>query len=1016
MKSQVFLIGWILGSSPALASSFLGYSTSYESRANESFMFMLELDHLMGCAEIELSQESCIIQNVLTLLPASQELLNVSIPTPLGNFSAQELYDSFNSYLDTDGDGVISHEEILHAKPTLDVNQDGAISLEELGHAENFIKTILPFIISDFSNETSLFNQTFVSQLETYDLDGDGTFSEEEIQSALDILTVFFQDVYPTINDIILQVQQLENIEGGEDVLSALDLNADGQFNESDLVSIQSIIGSITNMSERPQINDLTSIVNVSNILSNEQFFSNFEMILQEALQNFTNITGPSNDTVSNFEIVIQDVLTNLTNFTETIDDTISNFEIMFQDTVANFTNATGATNITIMEIISTLDINGDGNITTEEFDIIESMLISMHDQGDFQNISLSTLGDNFTGLDVLDIGIIYTSVMNNSFVSDDNKDILMLAMDLDGDGEVAEEDFDQGNAIILQFFDQIVNPNEIIDTNTRADMNEVVTETCQLPFPDDALAVEIIAGMALNQCIYNISSFDVNNTETSMDQLHALFNATECIDSLCVADTQKDIVLDWLEQCVDINIPSIEPRSEIIFSNSITVDSIDDPFLACMIDFALSAKPENLEMADSPSFRKSGPDECFLPGLWAPENLCSNTTGPLAIQACIDLYEGDRDDDSIMDDIFSLSYNYQASYSYAYDYGSIFGWSMQDDLNGYGMSYDYQQSYDYNNVIHQITGLNEYKDEFCSILTHLSSDEGKECILPVCSSIQLFEFGYDENDPPIDRPTFSPSSSVVESSTIVPTGNGPPSNSEHSSFVPSNTPSHHPSLRPSLYYETMKSVEVKFQAKMLFENLSREDIPQQGPELKTMVQVLEAAISKNLPSGSTARILKIAGILMNGLSRRRLDDTNGVEIEFEVTKTIDCDGTNCNVALQESSAFYTSATNQLNNAILSGVLETDIEGEATILGLATLQDIQVNTESFVASSVETIEVTTQGSASPSAASPSAALPEPIQSKAPSSAPTEEESGADLVQTSTTILFGTVLSILFNLL
>jgi len=944
-KSLVFLGAWFLTSFPICVTSSHGNDIFVVSNTNQTTMFDLEFNHLMGCAEIELSQESCLIQNVISILPSSDDLLNLTISTPLGNFSAQELYISFNSYLDTNGDGTVSQEEIYNAKPSFDLNQDGLISLEDLAVAESFIKTMVPYIVTNISNETTFLNQSLVEKLEIYDLDGDGIFSNDEIENGLEVLTTFFHDIYPSMGEIVLQVQNLENIEGGEELLNALDFDSDGQFNVSDIEMIQSIVGDVlTNMSVAPQLNNITSVINAGNSLDKEEILSNLELFLQEATANLTNVTIPINETV--------------------------------------------------MEIFSTLDVNGDGNITGDEFEMLESMLISMYDSAEYQGPLLSVLEENSTIVDSLDVENFYTAVMNNTFISEDEKEMLASAMDLDENGIIAAEDFNQGAEILFQIFNP--NKNNVTDNqNKRIDDYE---STCGLPFPDDALAVEIAAGLAFSQCNYSGAELDRNETEHTMNNLHALLNASECIDILCEVNTQKEIVIDWLESCTDMKLPSAEHRNEPSYPE-LGHEQEEDLFLSCMFDFALTLKPENLDVPEL-SFKDPSATKCTLPGLSSSEQFCSSTTGPQAIDACIHLYEGrPSQNDDVNDDFFDLSYNYQFSYSYSYNYNPVFDW--------FEMSYDYEHSYNYNYGDDQLLSLDQYKEKLCSILTHLSSNEGKECLLPVCDSIQNFEFAYNEEDVDFSSSTIVPSPTFISPPSAIPTVIEETSGTGYDINVPSFAPSHHSSLRPSPIPEFVKSVEVKFQAKISFENLNKEDIPQEGPEFLAMVQVLENALSQNLPDGSSARIIKIAGILVSGLSRRRLDDTTGVEIEFEVTKTISCDGNDCNLAIAESNTFYSSATNQLNSAISTGLLETSIEEEASILGLVTLQSIEVDTESFVASSLETKVVTTQGSSSPTVS-----VPQSLPSLAPSLAPT---SGGDLIIPSKAITGLVSLIIMFRL-
>ena len=868
------------------------------------------LDYAVECADIKLSDDSCTVQFFFEMLSSPEELMMMPIATPMGNYSAMGLYETFYLYLDTNNDGTISDEELDVVKRVLDLNQDGVISLDELANAERYLVTMFPFMFPFHLNQTTggLEETLFVDNLELYDLDHDGILSDEEKQHAMQVVQAFYEEIYPTQKDLFLVLQQLQkDNEGLGEIMNLLDMDSDGSFNESDLVSLQSVITGF----KPGQVN----------------------------LDNF-NLTIDGTSIFINDENVTQ-VLSILYSMVD------ENIKLVLEDYFGGFLNSSSSLDETKAEVFETLDLNQDGIIDAEEMKSIQAILFGMYEENIYPGQIPFFLNETFDMMkEDIDIELAYSIFMNDTRVSDEDKEILTSVIDLDGDGYISENDFDQGTALLLGFYDEIVDTSSPGARSIPMEMNNVnrVETKCELPLLDDALIVEIAASSAFDHCK------DTHEAMETINGLQSLFGASECISSLCLKDSQKQIIWEWMETCTDVELPppSTMKRKnmfdDIYAWTSTQTENQQDAILECMMNHTMSSVPQDFDLEqDIPPLEEinSPPalgliNQCYLPGFMnMAEKTCSERVAPLAFQMCIENIVLSAENHDSEEDFFGFSYQYEYSFSYNYDF------SFSYDYNNSGGSGDDDKMNDYPQE-------SFYIDKFCSIMTELSSDKGQECMLPICQSVYSFKTeGDQEPHEDNDGVTNFQSSAPVVAPSMIP------------SIATSSAPSSAPTLRHLNQPEIVKSVEVKFQASVSFDSLTVEDIPPIGPELDAMVQVLQNAISNNLPVGSSARIIKIAGIPVNGgltrRRRRRLDGTvSGVEVEFEVTKKIECDGNDCSGAIEESNTFYTAATTQLNTAVADGSLESDIEEEATISGVTVLQIVEVKEDSFSSSSLET--------------------------------------------------------------
>ena len=871
----------------------------------------LTLDYLQKCANIQLPQKSCLVESFMNALSSPEDLLNVPIVTPYGNFTGQELYNEFQAYLDADSDGVISPEELELGRRLLDSNKDGIISLEELAFAESYIMDRFSFMIPGFLNQANFEDNLFSNQLQLYDLDEDGILSNEEKEKAIEVLKLFYQEIYPSQEDLFLQLNNLKDDERFSQIFNLLDLNSDGDFNGTDMAVAQSMIKDLSLKTDL-LVNQAQSMLN--NLSSNE-----FK------IDQFTGL----NLTLNGTSFVINDAALN--NMISDLNPAVSlQIQHVVEEYLGISLNNTDALDETKLEAFQTLDLNDDGMLNLEDISAIGLMLLGMFEESIYPGQIPFPIDGNYSLMDNINVSLAYSIFMDDPRISDEQKEIFVSLTDFDGDGVISNNDIDQGTALLVEFYNKFSNQAHEGRSNIAKEKDEKNLFKCELPFPQSMLMTDVAASSALHHC--NTNDFEVNPNEVSetIVQLQQIFGATECITELCVDETQKKIVWDWLESCANIELINPTPRNHFFFD--MASDTQTDSTLQCMLEFAMSSKPQNFDFNIFPIIRNPV-DKCFPYDFTEMEHFCASSLGPTALRKCLDTKP--VHEHMWEDNFFSFSYDYDLTYSFSYDYG---------------FSYNYENPDDHKKDENAI-----YIDQFCTIMAELNTEKGRECLLPVCESIQSFSFNNEKpsthnDDKEVVRPTSMPSIAPLITSdsmmpSIAPT---------RISMTPSIAPTHAPSLRSDVSLVTVNKVEAKFQASVSIENLSKDDIPKSGPELVAVVEVLQNALTKNLPPGSLTRILKIGGISVIGLSRRRLDDSIGVEVEFEVIKMIDCDGNDCTDAMNDSNDFYLDAKDQLGLAISSGSFETAIKEAASTSGVSMLEDIEVDDNSFLAAPLTT--------------------------------------------------------------
>jgi hypothetical protein len=220
----------------------------------------------------------------------------------------------------------------------------------------------------------------------------------------------------------------------------------------------------------------------------------------------------------------------------------------------------------------------------------------------------------------------------------------------------------------------------------------------------------------------------------------------------------------------------------------------------------------------------------------------------------------------------------------------------------------------------------------------------------------------------PTIKPTLSPSSGSSKP-TVKPTTSPTPTLSPSSeSSKPTVKPTTSPT--PSPTKAQFGSVDVKFDAAVTLTGITVSDLNLTA--LGAVVDLLEKVITSLLPANSKVRLLKVGGISVTRRMLRFLEDAGpGVDVEFEITVTKQCDDAKCNDSESISAKAYQDVTSNLKTKVEDGSLTTAIQEEASAEGVPQLANVSIKPDSLKASEPKVIvrEASTP-TTSPTSASP----------------------------------------------
>ena len=240
-------------------------------------------------------------------------------------------------------------------------------------------------------------------------------------------------------------------------------------------------------------------------------------------------------------------------------------------------------------------------------------------------------------------------------------------------------------------------------------------------------------------------------------------------------------------------------------------------------------------------------------------------------------------------------------------------------------------------------------------LIEKLSSDKGKQCLLPLCDGITGADNDVLETTAPSTEPSSEPSTQPSLQPSVLP--------SAVPSVAPSPASSASPSSPPSTEYSNGVA-EIRYEAAIKVDGLDVSTIPTSpGAALTKLLTVLTYSISRFLPEDTTVQITSIGGVPVadigtEAVSRpttttstsdgrirryRLLEADTGVEIEFEVVSTVECDDVECTDVDESSNQAYETMTQDMIQAVDSGDLTRTLQEEAAAADVVALASITID-------------------------------------------------------------------------
>lgn len=446
-----------------------------------------------------------------------------------------------------------------------------------------------------------------------------------------------------------------------------------------------------------------------------------------------------------------------------------------------------------------------------------------------------------------------------------------------------------------------------------------------------------------------------------------ALLARPQCWEDLCSPLTEEAIAIAWMDTCASIDV---KPLFHSMSSSETSADMHENGKLQCMIQFILSkSQGESLS-------------EC---GLLKLDHLnCYDDSGIVleALQYC--------SGDEVIPPTFPPT-SMDLSMSFAYDPKDDYEWVDQYEPKtflSYSMSMNYDNEwgrYDDDDGsddwgtddgrYHTNDELSFYMEAVCNLIHKLKEEPVKSCMKPFCEiglKGALLEGNGKVNDvnehdddyvdgvvTPTVVPTILPTvfptlESTKKLSTNAPTTKPSDVPTSKPTALPTMKPTSQPTVKPTSSPTKVQVgfVEVSFEVGIKLEGIDVSDLD--ITQLDSVVNVLEQVFKSMLPVGARVRLLKVGGISVSRRILRVLQDTNatsaGVDVEFEVIITKQCDTAKCTESAQVSDSLYTEVTTDIKTKMESGSLTTAIQEKAKEDGVTQLENISVSVSSLTVS------------------------------------------------------------------
>ncbi|KAL7467248.1 hypothetical protein ACHAXS_007493 [Conticribra weissflogii] len=459
-----------------------------------------------------------------------------------------------------------------------------------------------------------------------------------------------------------------------------------------------------------------------------------------------------------------------------------------------------------------------------------------------------------------------------------------------------------------------------------------------------------------------------LNATRHALD---TLVSRPHCWEDLCSTAAEEAIAVTWMETCASMDV---NPLFHHLPSSEAPAEMHENGKFQCMIEFILlKSQGESLS-------------EC---GLLKLDHLnCYHDYNIVmeAYQSCSDV--------EVMPPTFPPT-SVDLSMSFAYDTKDDYDWVDQHEPE---MCMSYPMSMNYNNEwgryddddgnddwgtddgqYHPNDDVSFYMEAVCNLIHELKEETPKSCMKPFCeiglrgallvgNDIVIHENEQDDDSvdgvvTPTIAPTMLPTmlptvfptvESTEKPSTSAPTAKLTDFPTTKPTALPTTKPTTQPTNKPTSSPTKVQvgSVEVAFEVGIKLEGIDVSDLD--ITQLDSVVSVLEKVFKSMLPEGARVRLLKVGGISVSRRILRVLQDSNssstGVDVEFEVIMTKQCDTAKCTESAQVSDSLYTEVTTDLKSKMESGSVTTAIQEKAKEEGVTQLENISVSVSSLTVS------------------------------------------------------------------
>ena len=461
---------------------------------------------------------------------------------------------------------------------------------------------------------------------------------------------------------------------------------------------------------------------------------------------------------------------------------------------------------------------------------------------------------------------------------------------------------------------------------------------------------IELVVSKASQTCTKKGFPPTLDEEQVALEKLEHLLSSKDCWTSICSDQTIMMLVARWVRECANIvlPLPILDPVATALNPESY----VDEQIVSCMINHVMASPPATFGL-DEPE--KNSADQCFVPGHTNIQDICPSVLAPAVLKKCLpENFEGQNPNttpeypkEKPIDEEAHYDYGRQSSLSYDYDYDfdyenefgyhHSFSYDYDDDKTRPKDEVDYEKKY------------SQYISQTCHYLQKLSSEKGKQCLLPLC---QVGKKGGEHKvNTPSSQPNLPPSihptpgdsqwKKPTQKPLVAPTD---PNNAGDN--VPTLAPTIQETPSPTVTFTNAK-IQVKFKAEITLNLTDVVLVP--GPELEAVVEVLEKSIEKTLSTQATVRILKIGGLPLSRRVLRSLQSADALSVEFEVTMEIESETTDGSDAEVLSEEIYATAKLELQDAVSSGSLDDTLKEEAESLGVTVLENVTVNKSSFSA-------------------------------------------------------------------